>query len=329
MILYIMKKGIVLVTGGAGFIGSVVNQMLLEKGYETVIYDNLSTGNAHAVTGGVLIQGDLSDKEKLEDIFSHYPIQAVMHFAASTDVGESVENPINYYQNNFVCSLNLFDTMVKYKVKHLIFSSSAAVYGMPDLPKITEETACLPINPYGETKWMSEKVLRDYRIAYGLISTSLRYFNAAGADPTGKIRSFKKKENNLIPLVLNAILKNKPLTIYGTDYQTPDGTCIRDYIHVADLSSAHLLALEKQLTGKASDCYNLGNGKGYSVKEVIAAAERVTGHPVPTIKGPRRPGDPPILLADASKAIRELGWIPKYPEIDKMIHDAWKARTTT
>jgi UDP-glucose 4-epimerase len=322
-----MKKGIILVTGGAGFIGSVVNLMLLEAGYETIIYDNLSTGNAHAVAGGVLIQGDLDDKNKLDEVFSHYPIQAVLHFAASTDVGESVANPSLYYANNFVNSLNLMDAMVKHGVRSLIFSSTAAVYGMPDLPLIIEDIPCHPINPYGMSKWMTEQALKDYAEAYGLKSVSLRYFNAAGADSTGRIRSYKKKENNLIPIVINAILRKTPVTIFGTDYPTPDGTCVRDYIHVDDLGRAHLLALEKLLTGNASPCYNLGNGEGYTVREVLEAAERVTGHPIEVIEGPRRPGDPALLLADASRAERELGWIPEHPNIDEMVKDAWKART--
>lgn len=317
----------VLVTGGAGFIGSLVNLMLLKEGYETLIYDNFSTGNPHAVVGGVLIQGDLSDREKLDEIFSHYPIQAVMHFAASTDVGESVENPAFYYSNNFIASLNLLDAMVKHKVQNLIFSSSAAVYGMPDLPKIDESSPCSPINPYGESKLMVEKAIHDYATAYGLRSISLRYFNAAGADPSHRIRSFKKRENNLIPIVLNAILKSLPVTIFGTDYPTKDGTCIRDYIHVADLGRAHLLALEKLFTSKGAVCYNLGNGQGFTVREVLAAAQRVTGHRVEIIEGARRPGDPPILLANAEKASEELGWHPIYPEIDRMIQDAWLART--
>lgn len=322
-----MKKGTILVTGGAGFIGSVVNLMLLQAGYETIIYDNLSTGNAHAVAGGVLIAGDLNDKHKLDEVFSHYPIQAVLHFAASTDVGESVVNPSLYYANNFVNSLHLMDAMVKHGVRSLIFSSTAAVYGMPDLLLITEETPCAPINPYGMSKWMTEKALKDYAEAYGLRSVSLRYFNAAGADSTGRIRSYKKKENNLIPIVINAILRKQPVTIFGTDYPTHDGTCVRDYIHVDDLGRAHLLALEKLLTGNASPCYNLGNGEGYTVREVLEATERVTGHSIAVIEGPRRPGDPALLLADASRAERELGWIPEHPNIDEMVKDAWKART--
>lgn len=322
-----MKKGMVLVTGGAGFIGSVVNLMLLEAGYETIVYDNLSTGNAHAVAGGVLIQGDLNDKVKLDEIFAHYPIQAVLHFAASTDVGESVINPSLYYANNFVNTLNLIDTMVKYGVRYLIFSSTAAVYGIPEELLITENTPCAPINPYGMSKLMAEKALKDYAEAYGLKSVALRYFNAAGADATGRIQSYKKRETNLVPIVVNAILQKQPVTIFGTDYPTKDGTCVRDYIHVDDLGRAHLLALEKLLTGNVSPCYNLGNGEGYTVREVLKSAKHVTGHSIEVIEGPRRPGDPAILLANASRAEQELGWIPQHPNIDDMVQDAWKART--
>jgi UDP-glucose 4-epimerase len=321
-----MNKKRILITGGAGFIGSLVNLMLIDQGHETIIYDNLSTGNKQALYGGTFIEGDLLDKEKLAKAFKEHRPDAVMHFAASTDVGESVENPALYYRNNFTASLNLLDAMVEQGVKPLIFSSTAAVYGMPDLPKIAEGHLCAPINPYGESKLMVEKTIRDYLTAFPLDAISLRYFNAAGADPSGRIRSFKKKENNLIPIIINAIKNDLPVTIYGTDYPTKDGTCIRDYIHVADIGEAHLLALEKLFAGNHAPCYNLGNGNGFTVREVIRAAEAVTGKKVAVIEGGRRAGDPPILLADAALANHELNWKPSFPNIEQMIKDAWNAR---
>lgn len=321
-----MDKKRIFITGGAGFIGSLVNLMLIDQGHETFIYDNLSTGNKQALYGGTFIEGDLLDKDKLEKAFDQANPDAVMHFAASTDVGESVENPAFYYRNNFTASLNLLDAMVKHGIKPLIFSSTAAVYGMPDLPKIAEDHLCEPINPYGESKLMVEKAIRDYTTALPIDAISLRYFNAAGADPSCRIRSFKKKENNLIPIIIHALKNDLPVTIYGTDYPTKDGTCIRDYIHVADIGEAHLLALEKLFTGNHSPCYNLGNGNGFTVLEVIRAAEEVTGKKVTVIEGGRRAGDPPILLADAALANKELNWKPSFPKIEQMIKDAWNAR---
>lgn len=321
-----MEKKTILITGGAGFIGSQVNLLLNDAGYETVILDNLSTGDAKAVLSGTLITGDLKDSELLNHIFSTYPIAAVIHFAALTDVGESVRNPAIYYATNVTATLNLLDAMMAHGVKKLIFSSSAAVYGIPTNEMVTENSPTLPINPYGETKLIVEKVLRDYRIAYGLEYCCLRYFNAAGGDPSGKLKHFKKKENNLIPLVLNAIKAQGTITVNGTDYPTSDGTCLRDYIHVADLGLAHIQALQKLFTGKVAACYNLGNGKGFTVNEVIKASEEVTGQKVETIFGPRRDGDPPILLANAQKAFADLGWQPQYPELHTIIEDAWKAR---
>lgn len=316
----------IFITGGAGFIGSLVNLMLIDNGYETFIYDNLSTGNKQAIYGGTLIENSLLDQEKLDLAFKEVKPDAVMHFAASTDVGESVTNPAFYYSNNFIASYNLLNAMVKHKVTPLIFSSSAAVYGMPDLPKISEKNSCNPINPYGESKLMTEKLIRDYSVAYPIDAISLRYFNAAGADPSQRIRSYKKKENNLIPILLSAIKNDQPVTIYGTDYDTRDGTCVRDYIHVADIGEAHLQALEKLFAGNHSPCYNLGNGNGFTVREVIRAAEEVTGKKVTIIEGARRPGDPPTLLADAALANKELNWKPSFPKIEQMIKDAWNAR---
>jgi UDP-glucose 4-epimerase len=322
----LMQKKTFLVTGGAGFIGSMVNLMLHDAGHDTIVLDNLTSGDARAVVQGTLIQGDLSDHALLERLFQDFPIEGVLHFAALTDVGESVADPAKYYDNNVQATLTLLHAMQKNRVQHLIFSSSAAVYGIPEKGVVTESSPCHPINPYGETKLIVEKILRDYAKAYGFKSCSLRYFNAAGGDPSGRLKHFKKKENNLIPLVIKAIEKGNPLEIFGTDYPTPDGTCIRDYIHVADLGKAHLLALEKLFADKASPCYNLGNGKGFSVREVVKASEKVTGHALRTVNSPRRTGDPPLLLAESQKAQCELGWKSRYPELETIISDAWKAR---
>jgi UDP-glucose 4-epimerase len=321
-----MTKETVFVTGGAGFIGSMVNLALHDAGYQTIVLDNLSSGDARAVIHGELIRGDLGDQALLDSLFKKYPISVVMHFAALTDVGESVQNPALYYHNNVLGTLVLLDAMLKAGIQKLIFSSSAAVYGIPAEEKVLESSICNPINPYGETKWMIERILRDYDKAYGLASCSLRYFNAAGGDPSGRLKHYKEKENNLIPIVLNAIINQTAVTINGTDYETRDGTCIRDYIHVADLAEAHLLAMQKILNGNPSCCYNLGNGNGFTVREVIYAAEQVTRQRILAQPGPRRPGDPPVLLACAEKAEKELGWRPRYPELNTMIQHAWNAR---
>lgn len=316
----------ILVTGGAGFIGSYVNKLLHQAGYETIILDNLSTGSRSVVRQGTFVEGNCGDVEVLKSLFSQYPIDAVMHFAALIDVGESISKPALYYENNVAGTLNLLKMMNQFDVKKLIFSSSAAVYGNPqqELP-IKETDPCLPINPYGESKLMVEKILRDCDRAYQLKSCSLRYFNAAGGDPDGEIKFEKKHISNLIPLILRGIKSSVPLTIYGTDYPTKDGTCIRDYIHIHDLATAHLLALEKLFQGGKTDCFNLGNGSGFSVREVIAAAEKVTGIQVQVIEGARRPGDPPLLIADSQKAQRDLNWKTRYPDLETIIAHAWQA----
>lgn len=319
------KLPTILIAGGAGFIGSQVNKMLNKAGYKTLILDNLSQGNALTVQSGELIKGDIGDKHLLSQIFSTHSIEAVMHFAAFIDVGESVREPSKYYFNNVVNTLTLLNTMIEHNIKKFIFSSSAAIYGYPTQDFIAENHPCHPINPYGETKWMVEKILRDFDEAYQLKSCCLRYFNAAGGDPDGKIKNYQKKALNLIPIALHSLKTNGQLTIYGTDYPTTDGSCIRDYIHIEDLGSAHILGLEKLLSGGPSTQYNLGNGRGHSVKEVIQATEKVTGKKLNVIEGPRRPGDPPLLLADASKAKNELGWSPQYPDLEIMIAHAWKA----
>jgi UDP-glucose 4-epimerase len=321
-----MQKRTVLIVGGAGFIGSHVNKMLLQKGYSTIVYDNLSRGNKLTVEGSHFIKGDISDSSQLDKLFQIQKIDAVMHFAALIDVGESVIHPSRYYTNNVSYTLNLLNTMLKHNVKTFIFSSTAAVYGTPNQSVITEEHPTHPINPYGETKLAVEKILRDFDHAYQLRSCSFRYFNAAGGDPEGKIKYYQLKPNNLIPIVLRNIKDGSgPMKINGTDYATPDGTCVRDYVHIEDLASAHIIAMEKLWNGAPTNIYNLGNGHGFSVKEVIAAAEKVTGKKVHAIEGPRRPGDPAILVADAHKAEKELGWIPQYRTVETMIEHAWKA----
>lgn len=316
----------VLVVGGAGYIGSHVNKMLNQAGYQTVVFDNLSRGDQRSVTHGIFVEGDLAFPDDLDKLFRNYSFDAVLHFAALTDVGESVHNPALYYRNNVAYTLNLLSAMVRYNINHLVFSSSAAIFGIPKDKLIKESHPVHPINPYGQSKLMVETILKDFDQAYGLRSCSLRYFNAAGGDPDGQIKNFKKKENNLIPLTLKSLLDPKgKITVFGTDYPTPDGTCIRDYIHVCDLGEAHILGMEKLLGGSSSSHYNLGNGRGYSVLEVIKAAETVTGLKVNAIKGPRRAGDPAVLVADSSKAESELGWQPKYPDLETMIDHAWKA----
>lgn len=315
----------ILVVGGAGFIGSMVNKMLHTAGYETVVLDNLSYGKRKRVTQGIFVKGDLANRRLLEKIFSQNRFDAVMHFAALIDVGESVTNPSLYYKNNVVATLNLLEVMNKYGVKTFIFSSSAAVYGIPQTQLIKEDHVKNPINPYGQTKLMVENILADYDKAYGLKSISLRYFNATGGDPDGKIKNFNQKKSNLIPIVLAAIKNKTAVTINGSDYPTVDGTCVRDYIHIYDLGTAHIAAMEKLHNGGNSTYYNLGNGNGYSVKEVIKAAEKVTKKTVTTIEGPRRAGDPVFLIADAQKARQELGWVIKYPSLESMIEHAWQA----
>jgi UDP-glucose 4-epimerase len=318
-----MKKRI-LVAGGAGFIGSHVNKILNLSGYETLVLDNLSKGNAKTVTYGTFIQGDIGDAPLLDSIFEKYPFDAVMHFAAYIDVGESVLCPTKYYENNFSKTLVLLNTLLKHGVKTFIFSSSAAVYGNPQEVPLSESHPTSPINPYGHTKLMIETVLQDLNRSHQMKFAALRYFNAAGGDPEGEIKNYNHKESNLIPIVLRSLKNGKPVTIHGTDYPTRDGTCVRDYIHVNDLATAHILAMESLFLGNNAATYNLGNGQGFSIKEVFYAIENVTGLKISSIEGPRRAGDPPILVANAAKALGELGWKPK-ESLETMIAHAWKA----
>lgn len=315
----------VLVIGGAGYIGSHMVAELGAGGCDVVTVDNLSTGFSDAVLCGEFIQGDIADTALLHRVLETRRFDAVMHFASFTQVGESVRDPIMYYQNNVANTLNLLNALVDHGVSRFIFSSTAAIFGEPMYVPIDEGHACRPINPYGRTKLMVEQALADYDRAYGLKSVCLRYFNAAGAHPDGILGERHEPETHLIPLVLQAASARRPhISVFGRDYDTPDGTCVRDYIHVADLCEAHWLALQHLMDGGESAAYNLGNGNGFSVQEVIDAAKRVTGCHVPVVDAPRRPGDPARLVADASMARRHLGWSPKYPDIESIIAHAWR-----
>lgn len=315
----------ILVTGGAGYIGSVTTQVLREQGYEVLVLDNLSTGQRERVKACKLIVGDLGDRELLQKIFREERIDAVMHFAASVEVEDSVKNPGKYYQNNVVNGLNLLDAMIEHQVRKIVFSSSAAVYGEAVGPLIGEGTACQPTNPYGESKLVFERILHWYGEAFGLGSISLRYFNAAGAWPeAGLGYSLESNHSHLIPRVLDVAAGKTPeARVFGQDYPTPDGSCIRDYIHVLDLADAHVLALQKLGTGNGVHVYNVGTGRGYSVLEVIDEAVEVTGRMIAMKIADRRPGDPPKLVADSSKLKTEFGWQPKY-DLKAILFSAWR-----
>jgi UDP-glucose 4-epimerase len=323
------KEETILVVGGAGYIGSHMVKMLLGRGYGVTTLDNLSTGHRDAVLGGEFVLGDLADRALLDKLFSERGIDGVMHFASFIQVGESVQNPARYYENNVVNTLNLLDAMVAHDVKRFIFSSSAAVYGEPIRVPIDEAHPKNPINPYGRSKWMVEQMLADYDRAYGLKSVSLRYFNAAGADPEGRLGERHQPETHLIPLVLQAASgRRESVQVYGRDYDTPDGTCIRDYVHVTDLCEAHLLALDRLLQGGASAAFNLGNGNGFSVQQVIDTACEATGKAIPVKDAPRREGDPARLVADATLARKALGWNPRYDELETIVRHAWQWEKT-
>jgi len=314
----------ILVVGGAGYIGSHMVLALSEGGHEVTTLDNLSGGYRDAVLAGRFVQGDLGDVRLLDELFAAQRFDAVMHFASYIQVGESVIHPAKYYDNNLGNTLRLLDAMVRHDVRCFVFSSTAAVFGEPDYSPIDESHPTRPINPYGRSKLMVEEILRDYDRAYGLRSIALRYFNAAGADPGGRLGERHQPETHLIPLVLQAASGRRPaITVYGRDYDTPDGTCIRDYIHVTDLCQAHLLALEHLLQGEPTTAYNLGNGNGFSVQEVIDTARRITGKAIKVQEGERRGGDAARLVADATRARRELGWTPAYPDLDEVIAHAW------
>lgn len=314
----------VLVTGGAGYVGSHAVRLLELAGHEVWIYDNLSRGHRQAVPPGRLIEGELSDQRKLTDALQSRRIDAVMHFAALALVGESVADPAMYYQNNVGGGLSLLAAMRAAGVSKIVFSSTTATYGVPERVPIGEDEKQQPINPYGFTKLVFERVLEDYAQAYALGYAALRYFNAAGASPRGDLGEDHSPESHLIPLVLQVALgQRQRITIFGDDYPTPDGTCVRDYVHVDDLGAAHVLALDRLAPGTGLRL-NLGTGRGHSVREVIDACRRVTGRPIEADVGPRRPGDPAELVADARRARAELGWEPQYVELDAIVATAWR-----
>ncbi|MBB5355218.1 UDP-glucose 4-epimerase [Anoxybacillus mongoliensis] len=315
----------ILVCGGAGYIGSHAVYRFIEKGEQVVVVDNLQTGHRKAVHPDALFyEGDIRDRHFLSDIFKKHEIDTVIHFAANSLVGESVKQPLAYYNNNVYGTEVLLDVMNEHGVKQIVFSSTAAVYGEPKQIPIQEEDETNPESPYGETKLAMEKMMKWVNVAYGIRYISLRYFNVAGAYGT-MIGEDHRPETHLIPLILQVPLgKREAIHIFGDDYDTHDGTCIRDYIHVLDLVDAHMLAVEKLRNGGESDIYNLGNGNGFSVKEVVEAARHVTGHPIPTKIVPRRPGDPARLVASSEKAKRELGWQPRYTAIEEIVASAWE-----
>jgi UDP-glucose-4-epimerase GalE len=318
----------ILVTGGAGYIGSHAVRLFLARGHDVWVYDNLVFGHRAAVPAERLVVADLAEPQRLDHVLVERRIEAVVHFAAFAFVGESVQQPAKYYQNNLVNSLNLLEAARRHKVGRFVFSSTCATYGVPEKVPITEDTPQRPINPYGQTKLAFEHALADYAAAYGLGYAALRYFNAAGASPAGDIGEDHEPETHLIPLALQAVQGLRPpLTVFGTDYPTPDGTCIRDYIHVDDLAEAHLLALEKIEPGRGL-CLNLGTGRGHSVREVVRACEEVTGKSVPLREGPRRAGDPPALVAAAGRANEVLGWRPRYTDLRGIVETAWNWHRT-
>ncbi|MDH4197021.1 MAG: UDP-glucose 4-epimerase GalE [Candidatus Aminicenantes bacterium] len=313
-----------LVSGGAGYVGSHTAKALAAAGFEVLVFDDFSTGRRELVRGREVIIGDLRNPGEVRDVFRAYEVAAVLHFASRIRVGESFADPRKYYEHNLKTSLNLLGGMLDAGVKACIFSSSAAVYGIPQEIPITETHPLEPISPYGRTKLMIERVLADYGRAFGLRSLSLRYFNASGADPERELGELHEPETHLVPNILLSLLGRRPvLEVYGTDYPTPDGTAIRDYIHVTDLAEAHVLALKAVLDGRAGGAVNLGTNRGYSVLEVIRTAERVTGRQVPYLPKPRREGDPAVLLASRAKAERELGWKPRLSELETIIRTAW------
>jgi len=319
-----MSKDTILVVGGAGYIGSHMVKMLQDRGFKVIVYDNLSTGFEKLVLSDNFIKGDIANTQKLDEVFSKYNIGAVMHFAAFSLVGESMEKPQKYYKNNVVNVFNLLNRMLEHDINYFIFSSTAAVYGKPESVPIKEYFAKKPINTYGKTKLTVEDILEDYNRAYDLKYSSLRYFNAAGADESATIGEMHEPETHLIPLVLKTALgKRDKIYIFGTDYKTRDGTCIRDYIHVNDLASAHLKALERLFGGESSEFFNLGSGRGYSVREIIDKAKKITGIDFEVEEADRREGDPPILIADSKKAKVLLDWDRKY-DLDDIIRTAWK-----
>jgi UDP-glucose 4-epimerase len=314
----------ILVTGGAGYVGSHAARLLIQAGHDVTIFDNLSQGHRGACPPGSLVEGELMNRDLLIEILRSRRIEAVMHFAAFALVGESVSDPAKYYHNNVIASLNLLEAMRAANVRKIVFSSTTATYGVPDRVPITETEKQLPINPYGFCKLVIEHALADYAAAYDFSYAALRYFNAAGASPAGDLGEDHDPESHLIPIVLGVALGQRPkISIFGDDYPTPDGTCIRDYIHVDDLGSAHVKALDRLEPGKGLQL-NLGTGRGHSVREVIDACRHVTGLEIPETIGPRRPGDPAELVADSTLAQKTLNWQPKYNDLEEIVRTAWR-----
>ncbi len=314
----------ILVAGGAGYIGSHVAQYLRRCGRDVVVLDDLSGGFRDAVRGDCLVEGNIGDRALLERIFAEHSITAVMNFASFIEVGASMKDPSSYYRNNVGKTLELLDGMARHGVAHLVFSSTAAIFGNPEYTPIDEAHPKAPVSPYGRSKWLIEQLLPDYEQAYGLKSVCLRYFNAAGANPDGSLGERHEPETHLIPLVLQAASgRRDAIHIFGTDYPTPDGTCIRDYIHVEDLARAHLKALEYLESGASSAAFNLGNGHGFSIREVVDTVRHVTGRGVKVIETDRRLGDPPVLLANSALARSVLGWIPEFAELQTIVAHAW------
>jgi UDP-glucose 4-epimerase len=320
----------VLVTGGAGYIGSATVAQLAEAGHDVVVYDNLSKGHRDAVhKKAKLLVGDVGDRATLDAVLAAFHPEAVLHFAAWIEAGESMREPERFFRNNTANALNLLEAMLTHGVQRLVFSSTAALYGEPERTPITEDARLLPTNAYGESKLMVEQMLAWFHRSHGFSTASLRYFNAAGA--AGALGERHSPETHLVPIILQVAQNKRPLiSIFGSDYPTPDGTCVRDYIHISDLASAHLLALEKLASSPepARLIYNLGNGRGYSVKEVVECARKVTGHPIPAQLEPRRPGDPAVLVASSEKAQRELGWSPKHAALEDILGSAWEFAKT-
>jgi UDP-glucose 4-epimerase len=318
----------VLVVGGAGYIGSHMVKQLARSGTEVITLDNLSCGYRDAIRYGEFVEGNLGDPAVLDYIFSNHSVDAVMHFAAFIEVGESVREPAMYYQNNVMNTMVLLDSMLRHDITHFIFSSTAAIFGEPEYTPIDEKHSTKPINPYGRSKLMVEQILEDYDHAYGLKSTCLRYFNAAGADPEGELGERHDPESHLIPLILQAASgRREDIKIFGGDYPTEDGTCVRDYIHINDLCEAHSLALKHMQSTGNSARYNLGNGRGFSVKQVIDTTRKVTGRDFRVTKDKRRPGDPAVLVADSSLAKKQLGWQPRHTDLESIIATAWQWET--
>ena len=314
----------ILIVGGAGYIGSHMVLLLRAQSHDVMVLDDLSSGHAEAVPEDYLVTGNIADTALLDRLFTDHRFEAVMHFASFIQVGESVEKPAKYYRNNVVNTINLLDAMVRHGVDQFVFSSTAAIFGQPVYTPIDETHPKHPINPYGRSKWMVEQLLHDYDTAYGLRSVCLRYFNAAGADPETRIGEHHDPETHLIPLLLQvASGRRESAQVFGRDYDTPDGTCIRDYIHIVDLCAAHSLALTDLAEGGVSAAYNLGNGSGFSVRQVIEAVQKVTGRTLRIADGPRRAGDPARLVADSALARRSLGWTPVYSDLVTIVSHAW------